>query len=102
MKERRYLPDKALSVDEALPGLQKAISQLGGRSWAKLGSGVIVHTDFGDIWLNKDELDRIEIHNGSDDEIGDILDRIRQSQTHPRPRHSSVRKSSGGKRYPRK
>jgi hypothetical protein len=93
MQDRRAAPSKPLEPEKAPPGLQVAIRQLGGNSWERRGSAVIVRGATSEVLLSKDTMMRIEWHQGNPDGIAEILEDAR------RPNIKARRRRSSGKRY---
>jgi hypothetical protein len=65
MQDRTLQPGKQFVPDEAPPGLQEALSQIGAKSWEKRGSDVMVNTGVRELHFGKELLRQLEIHQGN-------------------------------------
>ena len=81
MQDRSYHPATQFRPDEAPVGLQEAIRQLGGLSWEKRGSAVIVNTGLRFVRFGIEMLERLKIHQGYPEAIAELIEENRRSST---------------------
>ena len=87
MEDRRAKSGEPKS--EPPPGLEEVYCQLDGRAWEERGSGGVVHRRDGlPVYFDKEQLDRLKIHNGNRYEIAEIMKEAR-CQNAARPKRSA-------------
>jgi hypothetical protein len=79
MQDRTLKVRKPLPLQEAPPGLQEAMRQLGATSWEQRGSDVIVNTGIRSVHFGKETLSRLEIHQGNPEAIAELIEENRRA-----------------------